>query len=357
MSSDIPPSYGSAEQLPQYEIDVPVFNAQIPAMTAEQRVAFKKAVAKTMTSPDAAEYLKAAAVDASNACNTITIMLIDLMNKLAKIDAENMPPKEDPFVPRFKLLSQEYHAIVHESRDLADKIAVYGQRFGRIIVPYCNDESIPTKARLAKVTEFIEDADTFCRDSDSMKYSFEQLRLDFAVFTGSFSGWAPGKEGDTKELERMREDLKELKNEISKLNGLMTTSGCLTLGSELVAGTLAVMSGPFAPFVITGALTIAGLGSTTGIKVAIDSKINQFKAKQARIDTLVQSIRDMKVTREKLKLLGMENLEHLNKNISLIALLWTSAHHEAKEIKTWLEGGAKDVVSEHNLPRLFLNWR
>ncbi|KAH8104168.1 hypothetical protein DFH11DRAFT_197729 [Phellopilus nigrolimitatus] len=368
MSFDVPPSYESVvarfeqclgtnpkpqevldviEQLPQYEIDILASNAHgIPAMTDDQKVAFTLGVAKTISSPEAAQHLKYAAANASAACNAIETMFNVLLKELAKIDAKNMSEKKDAFVPRFELLSQEYRRTVHLSRDLAVKIAVYGQRFDTIIVPFCNDGSLTTTQRVAKITEFIKDAETFSKDSDAIMNSFNGLKDKFSEFIGSFSGWASNKEErDTKELEQVRKDLEELNEDISKLEIALIAVGAVAAASLPATAIAAAISGPFAVFVIIGGLALAGIAtvSVIGLAIAIRSKKDDAKAKQERIDALVREINDVKATREKLELLGTKNLTLFNQNITVMALLWQSAHTDALKIKTWLEGGAKDA--------------
>lgn len=84
-----------------------------------------------------------------------------------------------------------------------------------------------------------------------MERSFSNLKIDFAVFTGSFSGWAFDKEGaDTKELEQARKDLEKLRNELSELQIALFAVGGVAAASLPVTGILALISGPFAAFVI-----------------------------------------------------------------------------------------------------------
>ncbi|KAH8112481.1 hypothetical protein DFH11DRAFT_1545834 [Phellopilus nigrolimitatus] len=368
MSSDAPPSYESvvarleqrlgsnpkpqevldvAKQLHQYEIDILVDNAGKAAdLTPAEQAAFTVGVAKTMSSQDAVPYLKTAATDAAAACSEIENMFINLTSTLASIDAKNIPPKEGPFVPRFKILNQEFLRIVRDSGDLAVKIANYGLRFDSEIIPICTDEKYTVAQRKEKLEKFIKDADTFSEKAGVLERSFSDLKFDFATFTGSFGGWAFDKEGaDTKELEQARKDLETLRKELSELKIALFAVGGAAAASLPVTGILALLSGPFAPFVIIGGLIFAGLStsSVVGLAVAITSKKEQVEAKQARIDALVQSINDIKATREKLELLGTENLKLFNQNVSVMALLWTSAHNDALEIKTWLEDGAEDV--------------
>ncbi|KAH8112506.1 hypothetical protein DFH11DRAFT_1608113, partial [Phellopilus nigrolimitatus] len=368
MTSDVPPSYESVvarfekhlgsnpkpqevlnaiEQLPQYEIDIIVSNAhEIPAVTAEQKAAFTLGVAKTMTSPEAAEHLKNTATKESAACKAIETMFTKLTVELAKIDAKNMPSKEGAFVPRFELLNQDYHQIVHRSRDLAVEISVYGQQFDMIIVPICNDKSLTTKLRVAKVTKFIKDADTFSKASDVIKDRLDKLKVDFIKFTSSFGSWASGKEGaDTKELDQARKDLEKLKNNISVIGGVINVAGWLTGGSLLVTGIFSLMTGPIVPFLIIGGMTVAAIGDVTclGLLIADKFKKEQVSTKQAKIDALVQSINNIKATREKLERLGTDDLELFINNISIIAFLWERVHNDALEIKKWLERGAEDA--------------
>ncbi|KAH8112479.1 hypothetical protein DFH11DRAFT_1728648 [Phellopilus nigrolimitatus] len=368
MSSDAPPSYESVvarleqrlgskpkpqdvldttKQLPQYEIDILISNAgKIVDMTPDQKTTFTIGVAREMSSKDAALSLRTAAADATAACSEIEVMFTNLMRTLASIDAMSIPPKEGAFVPRFRTLNQMFRQIVHDSKDLAVKIAVYGLRFDSVIIPICKDTSLTIEKRKEKIGEFIKDADTFSDKAAAMEKSLNNLKSDFAVFIGSFSGWASDKEGaDTKELEQARKDLDELRNELSKLRVALFAVGGVAAASLPVTGILALLSGPFAPIVIIGGLIFAGVStsSVVGLAIAIDSKKKQVEAKQARIDALVQSINDIKATREKLELLGTENLKLFNQNVSVMTLLWTSAHNDALEIKTWLEGGAKDA--------------
>ncbi|KAH8112478.1 hypothetical protein DFH11DRAFT_1879238 [Phellopilus nigrolimitatus] len=368
MSSDAPPSYESivarfeqclgsnpkpqevlnvAKQVSQYEIDILVANAGKTAdLTQAEEAAFTVGVAKTLSSQDAALKLKTVAADAAAACSEIETMFTNLTSTLASIDAKNIPPKEGAFVPRFRILNQEFRQIVHLSKDLAIKISVYGLRFDSVIIPICKDKSLSTEQRKEKLVEFINDADSFRGEVGTIEKNFSNLKTNFATFLSSFGSWASDKEGaDTEELKQARKDLDQLRMEVSELRAALLAVGSLAATSLPVTAILAYLSWPFAEFVILGGLIFAGLSTVTvlGLAISYSSKVGQVEAKQARIDSLVQSINDIKTTREKLRLLGTENLPLFNHNISVLALLWTSAHNDANAIKKWLESGAKDA--------------
>ncbi|KAH8104164.1 hypothetical protein DFH11DRAFT_197390 [Phellopilus nigrolimitatus] len=363
MSSDGPPSYESVvarfeqslgsnpkpqdvlnaiDQLPQYEIDVLASNPyEMPVLTDEQKAAFTLGVAKTMTSPEAAEHLKNTATKASAACKAIETMFTKLTVELAKIDAKNIPPKEGPFVPRFELLHQDYLRTVHISKDFAVKMSVYGKEFDTVVIPFCNDKSISKEKRLAIITEFIKNADTFSKDSDGIMKSFDTLKSQFNTFVGSFSGWASEKEAaDIKELKGLDEVLKKLKEELSNLNNELTKLTLIVVGVLPVTVLAVLVLGPVG--LICG-LIFAGISIAFFIECAIriDSKNKEISFTRARIEALRKSISDIEETRVNLERLGDESLQLFNDNIKFIGMLWTHAHNDALEIKTWLEGSAK----------------
>jgi len=84
-----------------------------------------------------------------------------------------------------------------------------------------------------------------------MSERFQQLKDNFAVFTGSFSGWALDKEGqDTEKLKKAREDLADMNSRLSKLNIALYAMAGFTALALPATGVIAAMAGPFAPFVI-----------------------------------------------------------------------------------------------------------
>ncbi|KAH8112493.1 hypothetical protein DFH11DRAFT_1785972 [Phellopilus nigrolimitatus] len=368
MSSDAPPSYESvvarleqrlgsnpkpqevldvAKQLPQYEIDILVANAgKMADLTPAEQAAFTVGVAKTLSSQDAALELKTVSADAAASSSGIETMFISLTSTLASIDAKNIPPKEGAFVPRFKIINQEFLQVMRDSKDLAVKISVYGLRFDSVIIPICKDQSLTTEQRKAKLDEFINDANIFTEETATMEERFDNLKNNFATFSSSFGVWASDKEGaDTERLEQARKELDQLKEELSRLKAALIAIGSIAAASLPVTGVLTYLSGPFAMFVFLGGLIFAGLSTVTvlGLAIAYAAKADQVEAKQELIDALVQSINNIKATREKLGLLGTENLTLFNQNISAIALLWKTAHNDALEIKKWLENGAEDA--------------
>ncbi|KAH8106619.1 hypothetical protein DFH11DRAFT_1732700 [Phellopilus nigrolimitatus] len=367
MSFDGPPSYESVvarfeqslgtnpkpqdvlnaiDQLPQYEVDVLASNAlEMPALTDEQKAAFTLGVAKTMSSPEAVEKLKIDAGNASAACKAIEIMFTNLTVELAKIDAKNIPPKEGPFVSRFEPLYQKFLLIVNTSTDLAVKIAIYGEQFESVIIPFCDDESQSTEERLEIITQFINDAETFSEGSNAITTGLTELKLEFISFLGSFSNWASDKEtADTKEVKQLQEKLIVLKGDIFKLTETLDKFAFSVTASLAVLGAGVLLASTFlGPFAIIGGLLFLGISLASMVQYAISIilKRNEVSATQARIDDLVKSISDIKATRKELEQLGTEKLKLFNNNITVIGLFWKNAHNDALAIKVWLEGGAK----------------
>lgn len=85
----------------------------------------------------------------------------------------------------------------------------------------------------------------------------------------------------------------------------------------------------------------------------LSAKEGEIEGKQTKINDLVAAINEIKTTREKLQLLGSENLSLFKRNITILSVLWTSAHDDARKIEQWLEDGAEDAVSEHDSHRHF----
>ncbi|KAH8104172.1 hypothetical protein DFH11DRAFT_1651645 [Phellopilus nigrolimitatus] len=332
----------AADELSEDEIEILVANASKMAdLTPAQEDAFTTGVAKTITSQDAVPHLETAAADAAAACNAIETMFTNLKRTLASIDAKNIPPKEGPFMPRFKVLNQKFRQIMRDSRDLAVRIAAYGRRFDMVIIPFCNDGSLTTAERKAKVVEFVKDADAFKKSSADMGDSFDGLKDDFSEFVDSFGSWAFNKEGaDSKELKQARTELEGLKNKLHKLEHYLLAAGGVVSVSLLVAK----MSGSFAQYATIGGLIIAGISVAVaaGLAIARTSQKKRVAVQQARVDSLDQSISDIKATRDKLEQLGGNYFYIFDKNISFLASIWDHARIDAVEIKEWLEKGEKE---------------
>ncbi|KAH8112484.1 hypothetical protein DFH11DRAFT_1728656 [Phellopilus nigrolimitatus] len=372
MSSDAPPSYESvvarleqrlgsnpkpqevldvAKQLPQYEIDILVANAiQLDDLTPAQEAALHAGMVKSMSSQDAVFSLETASDNAASACNAIETMFSNLLRMLASIDAKYTSPKEGAFVPRFERLNQAFRQVVYNSTDLVTDISAYASRFDMIIIPLSYDNALTVEQRKAKIGQFIKDAETFSEKSYAMHNRLSKLKDDFAVFVGSFSGWAVDKEGaDTDALKQARAELTVLKNELSNLKTALHVFGAAAAVSLPVAGLLALMPTAYVTLIIIGGLVIAGLSTATvvGLAIAITAKEGEIESKQTRINDLVAAINEIKTTREKLQRLGSDDLTLFNKNITILSMLWTSAHVDAQRIEKWLEDGAKDA----DLPR------
>ncbi|KAH8112477.1 hypothetical protein DFH11DRAFT_1785784 [Phellopilus nigrolimitatus] len=372
MPSDAPPSYESVvarleqrlgsnpkpqevidavNQLPQYEIDILVANAgKIDDLKPIEDPIFHAGMVKTMSTPSAASHLTTAAADAAAACNAIETMFTNSLRTLTTIDAKYPPPAGGPFAPRFRTLNQAFRGVVHNSKDLAIDFAVDSHRFDAVLIPMCNDKTLTTEFRTTKIQNFINDVNGISTQSDDMHKKFDKLKVDFAVFTGSFRDWAFDKEdADTKELEQARKDLENLKSELSSLETTFFSIGSVATFTLPVISILATMPIPYANYVIVGGLIIAGLSAvaTAALASSITSKKGQIESKQTHINALAASISDIKATREKLKTLGENDLTLFNKNISILSLLWNSVIDDARRIKRWLESGANDADMPH----------
>ncbi|KAH8106621.1 hypothetical protein DFH11DRAFT_1232127 [Phellopilus nigrolimitatus] len=368
MSSDAPPSYESvvarfeqrlgsnpspqhvlnaAKELPQYEIDILVANASKMAdLTPDEEAALHAGMVKTMSSPEAASHLTNTAAHAASACNAIETMFTNLLITLTTIDGDHTPPTEGAFVPRFQILHQAFRRVVHKSKDLSNEISVYSSRFDMVIIPLCNDKDLTTEERKAKVELFINEASVFSEESNTMHNDLNRLKDDFAVFVGSFGDWATDKEGtDTDELRQARVNLMELKAELSTFKSTFYATSAVAAASLPVTGLLSLMAPQFVVPIVIGGLTIATLSTaaTIALGISITSKEGEIESRQASINDLVASISDIKATREKLQLLGSEDFTLFTKNITILSMLWNSAHDDARRIKQWLESGANDV--------------
>lgn len=84
-----------------------------------------------------------------------------------------------------------------------------------------------------------------------MQERFTNLKGDFAIFTGSFSGWANEKEAaDSEKLRQAREDLDVLQERLSTLRVALIALGGVAAALFPVTGVVALFSGPFAPLVM-----------------------------------------------------------------------------------------------------------
>ena len=77
------------------------------------------------------------------------------------------------------------------------------------------------------------------------------MKIDLESFNGTFSAWSVKKEGDlAKEVEQLTTDIDGLTKEIEGLQKKLLIAGSVAAGSLPVFGVAAILSGPFAPFVI-----------------------------------------------------------------------------------------------------------
>lgn len=84
-----------------------------------------------------------------------------------------------------------------------------------------------------------------------MHEHFSKLKDDFAVFVGSFSGWAVDKEGaDTDALKQARAELTVLKNELSNLKTALHVFGAAAAIALPVAAILALMPTTYVTYII-----------------------------------------------------------------------------------------------------------
>jgi hypothetical protein len=133
---DIPPSY-----------DVAAAQAQVDALTPEERKRFEDGVAKAMSAEDIQPALKQASEIATGAVKNIEDMFVTLTSELTSIDAQYTKAGDDGFAPKLAIIQQvrisycsegwlwlrtssvwqKFRTTVWDSQKLALKVAHYGE--------------------------------------------------------------------------------------------------------------------------------------------------------------------------------------------------------------------------------------
>jgi hypothetical protein len=92
---DIPPSYDTAAA-----------QAQIDALTPEERKKFEEGVAKAISAEDVQPALKQASEIAAGAVKNIEDMFVTLTSELTSIDTQYTKPGDDGFAPKLAVIQQ-----------------------------------------------------------------------------------------------------------------------------------------------------------------------------------------------------------------------------------------------------------
>ncbi|KAK7032367.1 hypothetical protein VNI00_013115, partial [Paramarasmius palmivorus] len=197
---------------------------------------------------------------------------------------------------------QRYDRLVQSSKDIATEIAAYGMRglfkFDMAVVKLCADQSLSIEEREEVIDEFVERANRFKEEADTVNTRFKILHDDFANFQGKFILLAQNKEKEAeKEIEQATKELKDLGDQ---LGGLVRRAfGCLG-GGILFFGAAHAATYPLPAYsdsFFVGALIVLGVSMVVGLfltvkMIAIPSDMNVKRRKIESLQKNVEEIRD-----------------------------------------------------------------
>ncbi|KZF26980.1 hypothetical protein L228DRAFT_280117 [Xylona heveae TC161] len=353
----------AAATLNENEIDILVSGGDFsdPIKTEEDNKKFCEGAAKALTSHESTEHLREssnAAVDASNEINRVFVSLhlkIAQIDRIHRSDFEPALIKNQLVIVSFMSSTflantdtiKKYLGILTESRVLATEVAIHGNRFDDLIIPFCTDENIPTETRRTILNGFISDMEKARERARETENNFTNLQISFTSFIADFSTWAVEREGQlTEELEHIMKELSELQEKLTSLNISLLALGSGALGLPFVAGLLAggaAVSGFLAPFLAIAGLIALGVSVAAVVSMAALGIVKavtetQIREKERQRASLSARIEEIRQAREELVALGEEKLEIFRVNVNVLQSVWNSVAIDAQIIMGHLDG-------------------
>ncbi|KAI9649560.1 hypothetical protein NHQ30_002140 [Ciborinia camelliae] len=330
------------DTLSETELEVLSTGAEnIPPITSEaDQEKFAKGCTRAVASDDCAKYIQQSAYDAVDATKEIDRVFRSLELKIGEIDRIHF----SGFMPELRRQRMNYEAVLRESRDVATELAIHGNKFDDLIIPFCTDPNIPRETRLRILNGFIADMDRAQVDSNKLEDDFRLLTTNLTDFTSSFSTWARTREGAlTNQMEQIEIRLKEL---YVRLEGINQRLLVVTAGVVIPAFILAAigLTGVLAPFVVIGGLLlmpgVAAIAALARQKITTERTIHQQT--QLR-DSLSNQVEIIRRSRLDLQVIGEEQMHIFADNVGALSSVWRSVSVDARMIQAHLETGS-DLV-------------
>ncbi|RAK77726.1 uncharacterized protein BO72DRAFT_447851 [Aspergillus fijiensis CBS 313.89] len=310
-----------------------------PIKNERDNKVFSTGAAKGLASPECAEHLRAASNAAVEASNEIERLFVSLHLKIAQIDRIH----HSGFEPKLVENQVAYRVVLADSRNLATDIAVHGNRFDDMIIPFCFDKSISVDTRRTVLNRFIDQMDTAQADARTMEHKFSELQTNFTSFIADFSVWARDREEQLKqEIARVLEELEELRDKLTSLNtSILALGGGALLLPAVTA--LAAASGILGPFLAIGGLialgvSVAAIVSMAALAVAKAATESQIRTKEREKASLENQIEQIRLARQELMDVGEDKLEAFRVNLNVLQSVWTSVAADARLISGYLNG-------------------
>ncbi|RAK96625.1 uncharacterized protein BO80DRAFT_449085 [Aspergillus ibericus CBS 121593] len=327
------------EHLTAEEIDILMTGVEKiePIANDEEAKAYTTGAVRTLVSDECIDYLRLASNAAVDASNEIERVFVDLQLKIAQIDLIHHSGFQGELIEH----QRTYRRILTESRDLATDLAIHGDRFDLLIIPFCRDETIPTDVRKGIINGFISDMEKAQRDAREVEDRFDELRISFTSFVAKFTTWARDKEQELSEqFKQVLDELEELNEQLqSHINGLLVTAG--VMGGATLVFSLAFAFGPIGFFIAIGGLIatgVAGAAATAALLVKKTRVEREIREKEAERDRLEGELEAIQQARTRLVDLGHHRLDVFRDNVNVLKSVWTNVAVDARIIAGWLDG-------------------
>ncbi|OOF93053.1 hypothetical protein ASPCADRAFT_209687 [Aspergillus carbonarius ITEM 5010] len=327
------------EHLTAEEVDILMTGVEKiePISNEEEAKAYTTGAVRTLVSDECIEYLRLASNAAVDASNEIERVFVDLQLKIAQIDLIHHSGFQDELIEH----QRTYRRVLIESRDLATDLAIHGDRFDLLIIPFCRDENIPTEVRRTIINGFISDMEKAQKDAREVEDRFDELRISFTSFVAKFTTWAEEREGQLNEqIKQVLEELEDLNEQLqSHVNGLLLTAG--VMGVSTVVFGLAFAFGPIGFFIAIGgwiATGVAGAAATAALAVKKTRVERQIREKEAERESLEVELQAIQQARTRLVDLGHHKLDVFRDNVNVLKSVWSNVAVDARLIAGWLEG-------------------
>ncbi|KAE8384278.1 hypothetical protein BDV23DRAFT_189366 [Aspergillus alliaceus] len=250
----------------------------------------------------------------------------------------------------------KYHKVLSQSRDIATKIAQYGESFDNIIISFCADKTKTVEDRKQKIHTFIDKSKIFEDQAKDMQTALNSLKTEFGNFVSTFATWAVDKEKEiTEKIKAIEEELKDLERRLGEYQIALAALGAVS-AAIIPATSLLFAFGkesPAAPFIVAGGLILAGISiaSTITLVILIGNLKSDIDNKTREKKDLEEQRDRIRTARTELVQIGNTKLLQFQQCIGVLSNYWKDSVRDATLISQWLEHGADDADcnSEGNL--------
>ncbi|KAF8453272.1 hypothetical protein BDZ91DRAFT_853236 [Kalaharituber pfeilii] len=297
-----------------------------------------------------ASELSQAGTRAKEAHENVEKQFLHIIKLLSEAKLQHKDLDMSQFEEQFMVFEEKFRNLIKTSLTDANSAGTFATRVGDILIPMCNDSSIPIGERMEKLKIYLTATANYLMHADRISEEFHSLITNCAQLQGqaNFPAWKTKEEDIRNDIARAQNRMKAAHGRSEELDGnifdwaigfgacviLLVVLSCVAYCRKHSSRLLQVLIG------ISGS-NMVGSGYNL-VKFHVEKEVNQttLRTETDRKFTLEGTLERLRKEQQVLIKRLEESCCIIQGDLKVFKSLWQSFYNDLQHIEQWLKEGA-----------------